>query len=100
MYFVVYILQTKEYVVVPHAWINGLNSYIEKFMNDGVRSRRKFFVFWTHKLEAFITEGIPLKNYPPNMNASFASNFPHEGWYDCHITRFKSKRSILGNWLK
>ncbi|XP_055308607.1 uncharacterized protein LOC129572629 [Sitodiplosis mosellana] len=88
MYFIVFIIQTKEHVIVPHSWIKEINAHAENFINYGIHSNRKFMVFWTDKQEAF-RDGHPLSSYEPNVLASTSSVFPNEGWYACYIKRFQ-----------
>lgn len=91
MYFIVYLLATKKNEIVPHSWLREMSSHLETFINYGFNSNRKYVVFWTNKSEAFDVNGIPLTNYPPNIHAGLSSTFPNEGWYLCHIKRFKCK---------
>lgn len=92
MYFIVYILQTSRYVVVPYSWIR-LNSRMEGIVNYGINSNLIFEVFYTDNSIAF-RNGIPRIDFPPNSQASFQSRFPNEGWYRCYIRRFKCMHDL------
>lgn len=94
MYFVVFIIQTRRHVIVPHSWIKEINFHAENIINNGINHNRKFMVFWTDNPEAFIGQR-PLRNYAPNVFASTTSIFPDEGWYSCYIKRFKCKCLII-----
>lgn len=86
MYFIVYILQTRRYVIVPYTWTR-ISSRFENLINNGINSGIAFTVFYTNNTGAF-DNGIPRASYEPNPHASLFSQFPQEGWYDCRIQRF------------
>lgn len=88
MYFVVFILQIKEYRVVPYSWILDVHSHMEKFINNGLNSNRRFYTFWTTEPAAFDCNGMPQLKYRPDFNAGF-NLFPTEGWYECKIRKFQ-----------
>lgn len=75
-----------------------MDTYIERFINNGLNSNVKFRAFWTNKLEAFDRE-TPKIDYKPIENASSNSIFPAEGWYECRIKRFKCKYYNLNSSL-
>lgn len=93
MYFIVYILQTKEHHVVPYKWTRGIN--YESTMNDGLNRNLKFRTFWTRERSAFDANGVPRINYTPEPNApqfpDEGKQFPDEGWYQCKAVKFKGK---------
>lgn len=89
MYFVVFIFQTKNYIVVPATWLIELSAHTEKFMNYGVNSNQTFRVFYTTNVDAFDANGVPRATFEPNRNASNHSQFPNEGLYKCKITKYK-----------
>lgn len=94
MYFVVFILQTRQNQIVPYSWIKDLNEFIERFINNGVNSNIDFEVFWTHRSDAFDQNGLPRSDYPTNPTASKQSQFPFEGWYPCRIRKFRGRCNI------
>lgn len=87
MYFIVYIRQTSQYVVVPYSWIK-LNDFMEWIVNNGINSNVPFEVFYTQNDDAY-ENGVPRIDFAPNVHASCESQFPNEGWYSCFIRRFK-----------
>lgn len=89
MYFIVFILDTEEHVVVPYSWLQ-LNDYMEAMVNNGVNASITFVTYYTANEGAF-NNGIPRWNYPPNKNARFGCTFPNEGLYHCHIAKYKGK---------
>lgn len=102
MFFIVFILGARRNVIVPHSWINDIDSHIEFFINNGVVSNRKFKSFWSDEQEAMDADGIPLASYMPIRFDTCAMRrrefkFPEQGWYDCKIRRFKSKFNLTRN---
>lgn len=90
-----YITQARCNVVVPHSWLNDIDSHIENLINNGVNSNRKFKVFWSEKPAALDADGIPLASYKPVTLSAHRYKYPEEGWYECQIRRFKSEFNIF-----
>lgn len=96
MFFVVYVIQTNRYLVVPISWISSIDTMIEYFINHSVNSNHEFSFFWTDNPLAFCNNEIsprlpptlPRPDYLPNIHAGSTSVFPAEGWYRCKIKRF------------
>lgn len=86
MYFTVFILQTKQHVVVPFTWIK-MNRHIPNIINNGINPGIKLWVFYTDDTNAFF-HGSPRIGYAPNENAGVLSEFPKAGWYQCRIRKF------------
>lgn len=86
MFFIAFFIQTKEHRVVPYKWIRGVQ--YEQLINYGLNPHRKFNAFWTDNKDAFDENGVARCNYPVNLDAN-GTIFPNEGWYLCHIKRFK-----------
>lgn len=91
MYFIVYILDIKQNRTVPHAWIRHVGGYLESFINNGINRNHCFYTFWTDRPEAFDGNGIPRCDYRINVRANVRTDFPHEGFYRCHIKKFYCK---------
>lgn len=89
MYFVVYLIQPKVNVIVPHSWIKGYGAIVENFLNNGITSNHRFSAFWTCDGAAFNINGLPRPDYMPHENTSSFSQFPREGWYDGNIIRIR-----------
>lgn len=87
MYFIVYILQISQYVVVPFSWLK-LDGFMEMIVNNGINSNITFDVFYTQNPDAFVN-GVPRADFAPNMLAGSNSRYPRESWYKCFIRRFK-----------
>ncbi|XP_055308550.1 uncharacterized protein LOC129572583 [Sitodiplosis mosellana] len=86
MYFIVYILEKREHVVVPYTWIK-LDLHMHNIINNGINRGKLFEVFYTDNVDAF-DNGIPRVDYQPNAHASLFNHFPSEGWYHCRIQKF------------
>lgn len=50
MYFIVYILQTSQHIVVPHSWLN-LTQFLEAIVNNGINTNVISEVFHTRNAE-------------------------------------------------
>lgn len=87
MYFIVYIIEILQNVLVPYSWLK-LDRFLEWTVNNGINSNIPFEVFYTRNADAF-ENGIPRLDFAPNMHASSNSRFPNEGWYSCYIRRFR-----------
>lgn len=88
MYFVVYVLQTKQNLVVPASWISSADKLIEHFINYSINSNKSFLFYWTGNPQAFHGNGLPRFEYKPNVHAVSTNEFPKEGWYRCQMKRF------------
>lgn len=86
MYFVVFFLQAKKHYVIPYKWVRDID--YERIIIYGVNKNIKFHAFGTNDENAFDDHGVPRSNYIPNPNAH-GQVFPDDGWYLCHIRRFK-----------
>lgn len=95
MYFVVFLLDIKKNITVPHTWIRNINCHLESFINNGLNCNRNFYTFWTDDDEAFDNNGLPREEYPVNNEASERSIYPNEGWYQCRMKKFRSKFNPL-----
>lgn len=87
MYFIVFVVQINQNVLVPYSWVK-LNRFLESTVNNGINTNIPFDVFYTLNPEAF-QNAIPKLNFPPIIHASRTSIFPNEGWFRCYIRRFK-----------
>lgn len=87
MYFIVYLVDQKMNVSVPHSWIRDIEKHLEKL---GLNSYQNYRVFWTDDVRAFDENLVPEQGFKPNYSAGFTSQFPEEGWYLCRLKRFRS----------
>lgn len=91
MYFIVYILQTSQHIVVPHSWLN-LTQFLEAIVNNGINTNVISEVFYTRNANAF-RNGVPRLDFAPDWPEyryfGPENQIPNEGWYKCYIRRFK-----------
>lgn len=85
MYYVVFLVKPRKYIVIPHNWLrDGDNLIMEKFINQGLNSNQKHLCFWSE-------EGF---DGAPNFNANVADEFPsgeQQACYICYVLKFKCK---------
>lgn len=92
MYFLVYIIDARESVVVSAKWIKDISKHIEKFINHGLNRNQEFTVFWTNRVDAYDENGLPEPSFKPNFNPTpFKPTFPEEGIYGGYLRSFRSK---------
>lgn len=97
MFFVVYLLKIKKYIIVPHTWINDANSVLEKFTNlNGVNSVQEHLCFWSNKKDAKLIENereVPNERFVPNFAAARSNCYPcEEGTFICLIMSFRGEQ--------
>lgn len=91
MYYIVFILSTGKYVVVPENWIKDIAVHIEKFLNNSLNSSQKFVCYWTNNVAARDHNGIIRLDFPPDFDLPLSSEFPADGCYLCRLTKAKCK---------
>lgn len=91
MYFVVFIVKAKRYVVVPYTWVYGVENIIELLLNNGVNSNKKRRVYFTNNPNAFGRDNVPSSSNVPDHNIGFARKFPEDGWYVAYIKKIHCK---------
>lgn len=94
MYYIAYLTDFKENIIVPQNWILNISDHLEKFINNSINSNQTFVCFYTNNNSAF-DENRELKtNYPPKFNIPFGRKFskePKEGLYNVQLKAFRSK---------
>lgn len=58
-------------------------------MNYGVNTNQVHWIYWTDNPDAFDANGFPSPRFEPNPNATIMGQFPNEGWYQCHVIKYK-----------
>lgn len=91
MYFVVYIVSSRKYTVVPENWIREITLHTEKFFNNGLNRSQKYYCYWCNNSAARDENGHLKLDFAPNFGASLSAQFPSEGWYACMIRKAKGK---------
>lgn len=85
MFFAVYLVRFKRYIVVPKNWIHDLS--FEKHVNYSINRNQKYHVFYTASADAFIN-GVPNGNFAPDFNGEIG--------VDCHICKLAK---FFGNYM-
>lgn len=91
MYYVVYLIDIDQFLVIPVTWMRDNEIYFERFVNYSLNNSQTHLCYWTSHVDA-IRDGQPNKEFPPNLNAEIRNTFPcTERWYRCRIVKYKSK---------
>lgn len=101
MYFIVYLLEPKQHVVIPSYWIYDEEGDLwDKFVNTGLNSSQKYLCYWASADNSNEGLGAPNDFVEANFDASRSARFPvNEGTYLCRIIKFKGERTSR-NFLK
>lgn len=92
-FFVVFLTNFDEYVVIPEDWIRELTITVyEKFVNKGLNSDQQHVCYFSNQEAATTVNGAPNSNIVPNFNAPRGDQFPcAEGTFLCRVLRYSSK---------
>lgn len=99
MYFVVYIIKLKRYVVVPSTWIFGFDEQLEKFVNYSLNRSQNFLCYYTTNEDAFI-DGCPNAHFEPNFNVmvdNINSDGSFDGGFIVKLKRCKSECKLVSS---
>lgn len=88
MFYVVFLLEVKELVVIPYEWIEESEDNWEKFVKNGLNTSQKFKCFYSQHENAISLDGKPNSSYPPCFEQK-SVRFPNEGWYEGKLLMFK-----------
>lgn len=67
MYFVVHLQLLNKHVVLPTAWIRGIECQYEKFVNNSLNKSQIFLCYYTTNDDAFVN-GRPDECFFPDFN--------------------------------
>lgn len=84
MFYVVYLIDARVYLVIPINWLrDGSTRILEKFVDYGLNSNQKHICFWSPNIEAVAS-----------FNRGIRMEFPCEDEiganYYCFVLKFKS----------
>lgn len=79
MFYVIYLLKVKKFVVIPINWVKEYEKHWHKFINYGINSGQSYLVYYTEKAESKNENGEPYGM--PNFFLSLNKIFPNEGCY-------------------
>lgn len=95
MYYIIYLLDTQRFEVVPENWIRDIETHYEKFLNNGLNKNQVHVCFWTNSTAVRDPNGVIRLDFAPDFNARLGSTFPADGCYLCKI--IKAKGNNLGS---
>lgn len=85
MFYLVYLIDLRKYVVVPSWWMKDSELLWEKFINRGLNTTQTHLCYWSTENPAMI-DGRPNNDYEPTFTAHSA-----ERYFAVKIVRFFSK---------
>lgn len=92
MFYVVYLIDIDEFIVIPMEWLRDNDIYHERFVNYSLNNAQTHLCYWTSKFDAITRNGEPSPEFPPNFNAEMRNSFSFdEGCYKCRVVRCKSR---------
>lgn len=89
MYFVVYFVNAKKYLVIPKYWVFDHGVALEKFINYSLNSNQKHMCYFANDVDQ-----DSMLWHEPNFDAPFVNEFPfhgEEGRFIGLMKRFFSK---------
>lgn len=93
MYFVVYLFELKNHVVLPATWIRGIGKQIEKFVNLSLNKSQPFLCYYTTNPAAF-ADGRPDQCYVPDFSKMVDKVNPDGSFDGCFIGKLKQYKSM------
>lgn len=69
MYYIVFILVPKEFIVIPEHWIRDIETQ-KKCLNNGLNRNQRHVCYWKNLGE----NGREALDFPPNFDAGFYIN--------------------------
>lgn len=90
MYYVVYLIESQQNVVLPINWVRDGENHLEKFVNRfTLNSNQTYLCFYTEEGDAWI-DNEPNPNFLPNFNLEVDNVvFPMTGCYFGKLVKFK-----------
>lgn len=98
MYFTVFLVETKEYVVIPKNWIQNIDGILwTQIVNYGIKKHKKYICYFSTRENALLNDqGKPNSEYPPNFDAPRADKFPcKDGTFVCRLLHYSSKLHLI-----
>lgn len=93
MYFVAHLQVLNKHVVVPAAWIKGIDRQFEKFVNLSLNKSQVFLCFYTTHEVAFV-DGRPNGSFEPDfskMVTHINADGSFNGTFHCQLKQYKCK---------
>lgn len=104
-FYVVYLVDADEDIVIPWTWLRDPQKMLQKFVNYSINNHQTHLCFWSARSEARGQDGRPKYEYEANFNSDLYREFPcTEGTFKCrpikstgefNVCNFKFNSSIL-----
>lgn len=93
MFFVVYLLNKKQHVVIPTSWVQNIDEHWEKFVNRSLNRNQTFRVFYNQN--ALDDQGKPDVDFKPDFNLGTNVEFPASGCYLAKLIIYKGEYFVI-----
>lgn len=91
MFFVVYSIEIRKYLIIPVNWVKDLSW--EKHVNRSLNRNQFYRCFYSTKEEAW-KDGVPDNNFIPNFLAPIGTTFPtEENCFVCRLAHYDGKQN-------
>lgn len=92
MFYVMYLLDFEEYIVIPESWLRDAKQMMQKFMRSGLNVSQTHLCYF-NKEAAMVLNGIGQlifnQVYPPNFDLPLSNTYPcDEGIFYCRVATF------------
>lgn len=92
MYFVIFLIDAKQFTVVPKKWLQNVDILWERLVNYGINKNKVHICYYSTQENAQIANGEPDPTFAPNFNALRSDRFPCvEGTFLCRIVKYTCK---------
>lgn len=93
MFFIVNILSSKTNVIIPKAWVFGIENQWEQLVNNGIRRNEQFVCFYSEQQHVFDDQGRPNEEYIPKWEDFLwvKKQFPEQRCYLANILHSTSE---------
>lgn len=96
MFYVVYLVDVDDFIVIPEDWLRDNDIYHERFVNYSLNNAQTHLCYWSSHADAITRNGEPNPLFPPNFDVGIQNLFPcAEGCYRCRVVKFKRKYRFL-----
>lgn len=95
MFYVVYLIDQQQNVVIPMKWVRENEASLELFVNEGLNNNHVYYCFWSERGNALKANGEPNPEFVPRFEMGLANNFPEEGCYLGKLIHFFSKCNLF-----
>lgn len=98
MFFVVFLIDAKQFIVIPKNWLQNVDALWEGFVNYGINKNIRRTCYYSTQDGAKAANGIPNSNFTPNFDAPRGNQFPcTEGTFLCRVMMYSCKLDPIEN---